>query len=152
MSILTAGVTVRLALRQFYSKKWWERKAEAYSAVVESLSRMSYALSRDYSEHFEGRKVSSDEAASMWDQFRAARQEIERRAQVGHFQLAEEAVDELRSLVAELETQRPDGNWLDDLDRHLSATQSALARITRVAKIDLRVRGRRRFRPFAAKR
>jgi hypothetical protein len=38
--VVTAVVTVRLSLRSFYSEKWWERKAETYTAVMDSLHHM----------------------------------------------------------------------------------------------------------------
>ena len=38
VSIITAYVTVRLSIRQFYSQRWWDKKAEAYSQILEHLS------------------------------------------------------------------------------------------------------------------
>lgn len=40
LAVITAAVTVRLSLRNFYTEKWWERQAEAYSEILESLSHM----------------------------------------------------------------------------------------------------------------
>jgi len=37
VAIVTAQWTVRLALRRFYSEKWWERKSAAYTAIFESM-------------------------------------------------------------------------------------------------------------------
>jgi len=38
VSIITAVVTVKLSIKQFYSQRWWEKKAEAYSHIIENLS------------------------------------------------------------------------------------------------------------------
>lgn len=138
-SVLTAFITVRLALRQFYSQRWWERKAEAYSAVVEALTGVAYALNRSYSKEFEGRDISDDESTAMWEQFWSSRQEIEKQIHAGQFIMSEAAVKALVDLVAELGRSRSDGNWLDDLDRHFAATQSTLANISRLAKADLKM-------------
>ena len=40
IALVTAYVTVRLSLKQFYSQRWWEKKAEAYSAIIHSLYQM----------------------------------------------------------------------------------------------------------------
>ena len=36
-SFVSARVTVHYALKRFHSEKWWERKAEAYGAILEAL-------------------------------------------------------------------------------------------------------------------
>lgn len=37
-SIITAIATVRLSLSRFRSERWWERKADAYSRLIEELA------------------------------------------------------------------------------------------------------------------
>ena len=37
-SLLLVVVAVRLSLWNFYSQKWWERKADTYSTILESLA------------------------------------------------------------------------------------------------------------------
>lgn len=37
VATVSSVVTVRLALRRFYSEKWWERKSSAYTTVIEAL-------------------------------------------------------------------------------------------------------------------
>jgi len=44
VAIVTPVITVRLSLKSFVSQRWWERKAEAYSQIMEQLS---------YSEHYD---------------------------------------------------------------------------------------------------
>jgi len=42
VSIITAYLTVKFSIKQFYSQKWWEKKAEAYSNIIEKLSYLQY--------------------------------------------------------------------------------------------------------------
>lgn len=42
IAIIAPFVTVKLSLKLFYSEKWWEKKAEAYSHIVEHLSYLQY--------------------------------------------------------------------------------------------------------------
>ncbi len=44
VAIVTPVITARLSLKSFVSQRWWERKAEAYSQIMEQLS---------YSEHYD---------------------------------------------------------------------------------------------------
>src|SRR6266536_1374619 len=52
IAVVTAIITVRLALRRFYSERWWERKAQAYSDILEALY-----ISQAYADAFVARAV-----------------------------------------------------------------------------------------------
>ena len=41
-SVITTYVTVKLSIKQFYSTRWWEKQAEAYSHIIEHLSYLQY--------------------------------------------------------------------------------------------------------------
>ena len=40
VSVVTAVLTVQLALRRFYSEKWWERRSDAYSEIIKALHQV----------------------------------------------------------------------------------------------------------------
>ena len=50
VAIITANITVKKSLRQFRSQKWWEKKAETYSAISEDLSRLFFCTKELYSD------------------------------------------------------------------------------------------------------
>lgn len=52
-SIISAFVTVRLSLNQFRSQRWWEKKAERYSQIIEHLSHLEFSLG-EWLEEYEG--------------------------------------------------------------------------------------------------
>ena len=37
LAFFTAYLTVKFSLKKFFTEKWWERKADAYSNIVECL-------------------------------------------------------------------------------------------------------------------
>ena len=39
VAVITSFVTVRLSVRAFSSQRWWERKADAYSSIINALSQ-----------------------------------------------------------------------------------------------------------------
>ena len=50
IATLTSILTVRLAIRRFHQEKWWEKKQEMYSNLLETL----HHLKNFASEHYEG--------------------------------------------------------------------------------------------------
>lgn len=44
VAVFASILSVNLAMRRFYSEKWWERKAEAYSRIVEELYHVLNSL------------------------------------------------------------------------------------------------------------
>jgi len=44
VSVLASLLTVRLSLRQFYTQRWWERKAETYSEIMKHLSTFKFLI------------------------------------------------------------------------------------------------------------
>lgn len=47
-AVVVAILTVRLSLRQFYSQKWWEKKASLYSEIIGDLRKLFYCLKELY--------------------------------------------------------------------------------------------------------
>jgi len=35
VAVITARLTVHLAIKRFYAEKWWERRYSAYAAIIE---------------------------------------------------------------------------------------------------------------------
>src|SRR5438094_5124193 len=52
IAAVTSILTVRLALWRFHSEKWWERKAELYSRLMEALFDM-HSYNRQWLEDYE---------------------------------------------------------------------------------------------------
>ncbi len=44
IGLVTALISVRIALHRFYREKWWEKRLEAYSKLIEVLSEMDIVL------------------------------------------------------------------------------------------------------------
>ena len=40
VAIITAMLTSKLSLKRFYSQRWWERKSNNYTSILESLHHM----------------------------------------------------------------------------------------------------------------
>jgi hypothetical protein len=141
VSVVSAVVTVRLAIRQFYSQRWWERRAETYTAIVESLSRMAdclrafmdYEMAGPYSRE-------KDDLKELWSEFRTARRAIQRFTWQSSFIVSESVAADLQKVTTELEKEYyPNDPPLTELEAYSEAVRVALEAIIPHARADLSV-------------
>jgi hypothetical protein len=140
VAIVAAVLTVRLSLRRFHAERWWERKAEAYSRIIESLhAAMEYhsAMSDDSMIATE-----RDEAryARLKEEFDKAYRDLRQSTGIGAYIISEQAADVLAALEKRPRPQwRPDEPPWEFFDAEVDAYKSALTQIRRLAKKDLKV-------------
>jgi hypothetical protein len=139
VGVFTAVVSVRLALRRFHAERWWERKADAYSRIVEALhSTMEYCLAHAAADEagkfvIEGREKQLDE-----DYDRAFR-ELRKATHVGAYIISDEAADVLATLEKRPRLDLKDYALFEIYQADYEANKKALVEIKRIAKRDLRV-------------
>jgi len=137
VSGITAWITVKLALRRFYTEKWWERKAQAYSEIIGSLAKMRICFDKWWDEQLEYKKTSPEARKRVNEEYTSAKRVIENAVAVGSFIVSEEAAEVLGSLLKELEKQDMRGNWVSDLDRHYGEVIKCIARLREIGKREL---------------
>ncbi|MGO8763256.1 MAG: hypothetical protein ACLQUS_14825 [Desulfobaccales bacterium] len=105
-AVVSARVTLHYALKRFYFEKWWERKAEAYTSILEALHHLKNHIDHELefnkihpSLYEKGQKVLNELTEKMKD----AIDEIRKQADIGAFVISEEAVNALHTLLTELE-------------------------------------------------
>jgi hypothetical protein len=84
-------LTTNLALKRFYRERWWERKAEAYSKIIEALHYAAHCLSEWSDQELTGQKLSDGEAKQLLNDFRAAQAELKKATGVGAYIISTEA-------------------------------------------------------------
>jgi hypothetical protein len=84
-------------MKQFRSQRWWEKKLETYTTIIELLSLISF---------YYGSKVAADEEGAEYEvpeevknKVWLAQHEIERHAAVGAYLLSDRAVSSLQQYV-----------------------------------------------------
>ena len=140
VSIITATLTVRLSLRRFFSEKWWERKAEAYSRIVEALSLVRMNVEAVLTALETGGRFPDEECDLLAKQARDARSEIAKVTNLGAFIISESAADALAALDHTLKQAQDKPNLYDQLDSELVAVKQATAQIRDIAKKELKYR------------
>ncbi|MCY2927439.1 MAG: hypothetical protein NT031_18785 [Planctomycetota bacterium] len=89
VAIVSAYVTVRLALKRFRAEQWWSRRADAYSAILEALH-----YSKDCDDCFlreieERRQLAEDYRAEVTKRGREANWQIRKAIDTSKFLLCE---------------------------------------------------------------
>lgn len=137
ISIVTAIVTVRLSIRQFQSQKWWERKAEAYSEIMEQLTLLDISYGRLYEDAISMREMRKEERKPLLTEHSIAKDRVRRAAAAGSYIVSGEASLALNELVKEFDKRVPGEHWADEIGRHLQSTRASIAKLRRSAKLDL---------------
>ena len=137
VSIITAYVTVKLSIKQFYSQRWWEKKAEAYSHIIEHLSYLQYYFGEWFNEGVGIKKLGEKDTERLSEGYRKARESITKAAAIGAYIISDDTATALVKLLRELEKEDPRGNWVGDIDRCYGSVKECITKIREYAKVDL---------------
>jgi hypothetical protein len=152
ISAATAYLTVKWSLHRFYSERWWERKAETYTSIVESLTTQ-LKLANDFVDdlesimegrHYNREQSSDEEKLERRRRYRSSADSVQEAAFRGSFLISNEAVSLLEELIekrSEIEWQEglELGNPYDHAREDEKLLREYLARFREAAKRDLGV-------------
>ena len=138
VAVLTAFLTVRLALKRFYSEKWWERKAEAYGAILEALHHV-----RNYTDHNleslkRGVDLPPEGDAELTKKLQEAMAELRKHWDIGSFVICKEAVTVMDTFMEELDAATKYSNWDAHLIIKMDAVNKCLNTMREIARKDLK--------------
>jgi hypothetical protein len=141
IAFASAYLAAYIATRKFRSEKWWERKANAYCELVDSLHQMSW-YAEEFFEDRVGRKLISDiDLTEYGKQYRLARRNVAKISDTSAFLISSKAGDAVRLLIQKLEAASGDDDWtrraLDEGD----AIRECLGAVKALASQDLGVHG-----------
>ena len=140
VSIITAIVTVKLSIKQFYSQRWWEKKAEAYSHIIENLSYLQYYFSEWFDEEIGIKRMRDKDKEKLSECYEKARESITKAAAIGAYIVSDATVVALTKLLRELEKEDLSGNWVDNINRYHASVKECIEKIREYAKVDLQKR------------
>ena len=102
VAVISSFLSVKLSLKNFYSQRWWDRKAEAYSEIMLQLSRLYHCFYELYLEITLGLPISKTKKNDLIKDYRIARENLEKAVAVGSFIVSEQAVSDLEKMMIEL--------------------------------------------------
>jgi hypothetical protein len=140
IAVISARLTVHFALKRFYSEKWWERKTEAYIAIIEALHHVRNHADTNLTFSMRNRELPEQGEKRLTEQLEGAMAELRKRADIGSFIISEEAVSALGAFMNELDGSAKTADWVEHLELKLTAVDKCLDTMRRIAKSDLRLK------------
>lgn len=134
-TLLAVWLTSRFAWRRTHSEKIWDRKAEAYSAILQALHEMDSSLDSWMSDEMLRREASEEVSQERRERYRLARSKLQ--SVTGReVWLLNPAV---KLDVVELNNvfEAHYDSWFESLDASQSAVGNAIKSIANLAKEEL---------------
>lgn len=135
VAILTAVITVRLSIKQFYSQRWWEKKAEAYSEIIENLSLLQFYFSEMFDEGIGLKKINDAQKNNLFNDYKRAKDSLIKASFIGAYIVSEATHEVIQQLVKDLELKSRD--FVSDMDRLYGVVKDGLIKLRAQAKADL---------------
>ncbi|TAK03194.1 hypothetical protein EPO44_07515 [bacterium] len=139
IAVLSAWITVRLAIRRFHQERWWEKKEAAYSSLLEVLHRFKRYASQHYDRELGHHDPSDEDKAALEAEWQKTDREYERLRDLASLHLSGEAI----SILDEYEKRKHEAQNEDDfllwIEGDLAAATDCLEKLKRAAKKDLKV-------------
>lgn len=137
VALLTSWFTVKFALRRFQSEKWFERRVEAYTKVIEALHFMKNCTERQLRAEERGTDIPKEIESELVSSYRKGLADLRRLTDMGALLFSSEAIEVLDTLNAELKAATDEQSWWEHLDAEGAAISKCLARLRPIAKRDL---------------
>ena len=138
IAAISSWITVNLSLRRYHSERWWDRKADAYMAVIEALHHSKAYSDENLNAEMRKREISKERDKELRTRTRKANDEIQKAMDMGSFLLSEEAMERLKRYKKEESRASEEHTWFEYLDADLAATASCLKDMVEIARRDLR--------------
>lgn len=126
ISAFTSIITVRLALRQFYSQKWWERKADAYSAIIDALYHVRNDLGATFDDAIGEINLSEERKIILAEESKKGYTEIFKAEGIGAFVISKEAAQSLTKLRKQFDSEDPSISWEERINNQYIAVVECL--------------------------
>jgi hypothetical protein len=140
VAVISSILAVRLALRRFYSEKWWERKIAAYIAIIEALHYVREHADTNLDFELRDRKIPLEASKELTEKLQEAMRQLRKQRDTGSLVISEKAVAELNRLFKELEASTATTHWQEHLEIRLAAVDKCLPEFRRIALGDLKLK------------
>jgi hypothetical protein len=149
-SLIAAAVSIyNASFRRFALERWWDRKAEAYTRIIEALADMVNCYQQILDAELGDKQLSKERRQEINKRREQGYREVVRATNIGLFLISPEAEDYLRQFLEKQKEQKRRARleslsydyreWIGDLDQSRKAAKKCLDKLVACAKEDLRV-------------
>jgi predicted DNA-binding protein YlxM (UPF0122 family) len=135
VAIAAVWLAARFAYRQAHIGRVWERKAEAYSEILEALHEIEEWFRAEMDDEYSRREVAEEVQASRNAEYQDARKRLRRRIAREVWLLPDETQQRIVAMNAEM-SKRQD-SWFEHLDNGCCEVRNAVKDITKLAQAEL---------------
>ena len=139
IAAISSWITVQLSLRKFRDERWWERKVDAYTKVIEALHYSKEWTDQHLEAEFTARELPQETVDKLLTEAKQGASEIRRAVNIGAFYFSERATKRLSRYKAEENQATNTTVWFEYLERDHQAVSSCLDDMIEIAKEDLRI-------------
>lgn len=142
VAVLTSWLTVHMTLKRFRSEKWWGKRSEAYSQIMEALHHIREHADNERAAEQRGATLAAELAKKLRSNVEKATAEIRLRRDIGSFLISEDAVAALNALLEDLNAALQAGLAGRDAEYYegrISAADRALENLRRIAREHLQL-------------
>ena len=137
VAVVTALLTVRLSLRKFYTERWWERKADAYSRIVEALHKYKKYDQQKLKIEMSYPRDDSDKEKILEKQWADANSELQRAVDLGAFVISEQTEEIIRKFLNRRVGDPNEDPLFELIETDLEHVKNCLSAVKQAAKDDL---------------
>jgi len=138
VAFLSSWITVQLSLSRFRTERWWEKKADTYTKIIEALHNSKALLEAELGSLEDGADMADDRHKELKKRAHVAYDEIIKARDVGEFLLSRKALNCLKQYKDDSMTD-PNATWDEYLNQEFSATKKCIDALIIIAKEDLKI-------------
>ena len=140
IAVFAAIISVRLAFRRTTQEKWWEKKYEAYSSLLEALHHLKNYAAEHYENQFIHESINEEKQKELTDDWKKFTRELNRLSDLAAFRLSAESVTILEEYRRKKLDARQSEDVFDWIEGDLEAAKECLTKLTAAAKRDLQIK------------
>jgi len=126
--------------RRFALERWWERKVDAYTRIIESLSDLVDYYRQMCDEEMSPQRTTSEKTKQeMMERSKRGHREINRATDIDAFLISPEAEAALQRFRQGPEEKPHSQDWYSMFENEYSGAEQCLKELVECAKKDLRV-------------
>lgn len=137
LSFLAAYFGGYFAIRGFYQKKSWERRAQAYEELVAALYDVVQYCAIQKEDYGQGTGLSADQELELWQDYRAACSAIKKATDIGLLYVSAPVYQVLLELRKKPMLNPEHEPWFDVYEQEYEKHDSAMKEIISIASKDL---------------
>jgi len=138
-ALLAALLAAYLAMRRFREEKWWQRKSEIYSELINELHELKYPKVRFFDSLVEGIKIDDDEAHELIRRQKDSQNKALQVAERSSFVLNESVLLEVRNMDKCINRAKNLESAIEQYQEEIHAIDECISRVMAIGRKDLQI-------------